>query len=822
MLREAATAIRPGQGYQGTLWRVQGSDLVWEAVTDPSQHAGAAAAPADTGVPLEKTVAGKILAEGGGTRAWDDLQASPDHSALALALRTRSFIMTTFTAGGTTWGVSFASTQPSIKPLGPHENAYIEVLASFFANHVQQRWQFDRIQYQQSYDVLTGLLNRSQFRSRARTASRTADRYAVILVDINALREINETYGYMIGDALLVEVGNGLRQRATTDEFVGRLAGDVFGIYVSNPVSKDFVRGRVLEFAETFSRGLSTGDREGKEFIALTASLGVAVAPEDGEKLDAILSHADAALIAAKERGRSSILYYEPGMEHDAHRRAALDSDFDLHTAAWQYGRDAMLWADAETGRILDANPQAERLFGRARADLIGKTNIDLHPPEAYEIARQGFAQHADGATDPIELEIERVDRERVPTEIRTQVVVTGGKRMLLGTFRDLTLLRAARLETTRRAAALGAIHHATMAAMEAESDRALMAAVCEGIIVEGAYRAAFVGLANDDAAQTITIAAASGGALGYLDEEHLLWSDTARGRGPTGRAIRLGTTQIVNRVGNESALESWADQLRHFEIGAMLSVPLIERKPHFGALTIYAKAADVFGDVEQHLFEDLARQLALGMRLRRERDAYTLQVAENVRKEAQIQRALEQTIGAVSTTIEQRDPYTAGHSRAVAGLSERIANRLGLSTDRSHGIYLAGLVHDVGKIRIPAEILSKPGQLSALEYQMIQGHALSGFEILHGVEFPWPIAETAYQHHERLDGSGYPRGLRGDDIILEARIVAVADIVDSMATHRPYRAALPRERVVEELWRQRGGLLDAAVVDAALLEMAL
>lgn len=822
MLREASAAIRPGQGYQGTLWRVQGTDLVLEAVTEPSQQAGAVAARAGASIPLENTAAGKVLAEGGGTRAWDDLQASTDHGALALALGTRSFIATTFTAGGTTWGVSFASTQPSIKPLGPYESAYIEVLASFFANHVQQRWQFDRIQYQQSHDVLTGLLNRSQFRSRARMASRTAGHFAVILVDINALHEINETYGNMIGDALLVEVGNALRQRTSIDEFVGRVAGDVFGIYVSNAVSKVFVRSRVQEFAGTFSRGFSTGDREGKEFIALTASLGAALAPEDGEEFDSILSHADAALLAAKERGHGSILFYEPGMEGDAHRRAALRSGFDLHAAAWQYGRDALVWADAETGRILDVNPQAERLFGRAREDLIGLTNLDLHPRDLHAIARQGFALHADGTTDPVELDIERADGERVPTEIRAQVVGSGAKRMLLGTFRDLTRLRAARLESARRAAALGAIHHATMAATQAESDRALMEAICDGIIVEGAYRTAFVGLANDDAEQTITIAAASGGARGYLDEERLVWSDQPRGRGPTGRAIRLGTTQIVNRVRDESHLEPWADQLRHFEVAAMLSVPLIESERPFGALTIYAKAADVFSDVERHLFEDLARQLVLGMRLRRERDAYTLQVVENVRKEAQIQRALEQTVGAVSTTIEQRDPYTAGHSRAVADLSERIANRLGLSRERSHGIYLAGLVHDVGKIRIPAEILGKPGKLSALEYEMIQDHAFSGYEILHGVEFPWPISEAAYQHHERLDGSGYPRGLRGNDIILEARIVAVADIIDSMATHRPYRAALPRDHVIEEIKRQRGALLDAAVVDAALLELAL
>jgi diguanylate cyclase (GGDEF)-like protein len=220
--------------------------------------------------------------------------------------------MTTFVAGGATWVLSFRSNDAAFRPFGKQEHTYIEILASFFANHFQQRWQFDRIQYQQSHDALTGLLNRSQFRSQARAAVSTlSERFAIILVDINALREVNKSYGHMIGDALLVEVGNALRQRAADEEIVGRIAGDVFGIYVPDPTSRDFVRRRTLEFAETFAHGFSTGDREGKEFISLTASFGIAVAPEDGTKFDTILSHADAALLVAKARGPGSIVCYE-------------------------------------------------------------------------------------------------------------------------------------------------------------------------------------------------------------------------------------------------------------------------------------------------------------------------------------------------------------------------------------------------------------------------------------------------------------------------------------------------------------------------------
>jgi diguanylate cyclase (GGDEF)-like protein len=200
-------------------------------------------------------------------------------------------------------------------------------LASFFANNVRQRWQFDRIAYQQSHDVLTGLLNRSQFRSQARTAAQNCERYAIVLVDIDALRDINEAYGYMIGDALLVEVGHALHQRASASELVGRLGGDIFGIFIPSPVSTRHVRERAIDFAGVFSRAFSTGDREGKQFVALTAGVGIAVAPDHGTTIDAILSHADVALLSAKGQGHGSIVAYEPGMEGDAQRRAALRNE---------------------------------------------------------------------------------------------------------------------------------------------------------------------------------------------------------------------------------------------------------------------------------------------------------------------------------------------------------------------------------------------------------------------------------------------------------------------------------------------------------------
>jgi len=181
------------------------------------------------------------------------------------------------------------------------------------------------------------------------------------------------------------------------------------------------------------------------------------------------------------------------------------------------------------------------------------------------------------------------------------------------------------------------------------------------------------------------------------------------------------------------------------------------------------------------------------------------------------LQQTIEGTIHAAARIVESRDPYTAGHQQRVATLARAVARRLGASPDTVQGIYLAGLIHDVGKIGIPAEILSKPGALSEIEMELVRTHAEIGFEILRTIAFPWPIAQAALQHHERLDGSGYPAGLKGESIILEARVLAVADVVEAMASHRPYRPAREIALAVEEIRRGAGTLYDPAVAAACV-----
>ena len=181
------------------------------------------------------------------------------------------------------------------------------------------------------------------------------------------------------------------------------------------------------------------------------------------------------------------------------------------------------------------------------------------------------------------------------------------------------------------------------------------------------------------------------------------------------------------------------------------------------------------------------------------------------------LQKTLEGTISALAATSEMRDPYTAGHQERTTQLACAIAIEMDMPEAAREGIRMAGTIHDLGKIYVPIDILNKPGRLSDMELGIIKTHPQVGYDILRNIDFPWPIAQIVYQHHERTDGSGYPLGLSGESILLEARILGIADVVEAMSSHRPYRPALGIDKALEEISRGRGILYDADVVDVCL-----
>lgn len=181
------------------------------------------------------------------------------------------------------------------------------------------------------------------------------------------------------------------------------------------------------------------------------------------------------------------------------------------------------------------------------------------------------------------------------------------------------------------------------------------------------------------------------------------------------------------------------------------------------------------------------------------------------------LRRIMEETIRAMASITEVRDPYTAGHQKRVSQLAFAITKEMNLPKEESNGIYMAALIHDIGKINVPAEILSKPTLLTENELDMIKSHPQIAYDILKTIEFPWPVAKIILQHHERMDGSGYPQGLKEKDILLGAKILAVSDVVEAMSSHRPYRPAHSIDMALEEIQKNNGVLYDPDVVDACL-----
>jgi HD-GYP domain-containing protein (c-di-GMP phosphodiesterase class II)/DNA-binding response OmpR family regulator len=181
------------------------------------------------------------------------------------------------------------------------------------------------------------------------------------------------------------------------------------------------------------------------------------------------------------------------------------------------------------------------------------------------------------------------------------------------------------------------------------------------------------------------------------------------------------------------------------------------------------------------------------------------------------LKEVMDGTIRAMALAVEMRDPYTSGHQHRVAALAQAIAEEINLAPEGIEGVYMAASIHDIGKISLPAEILSKPIKLTEIELKMIQSHSKVGYDILKGIDFTWPIAQTVLQHHERIDGSGYPHGLGVNEILIEARIVGVCDVVETMASHRPYRPSIGLDKALEEILANKGKLYDGLVVDACL-----
>lgn len=476
---------------------------------------------------------------------------------------------------------------------------------------------------------------------------------------------------------------------------------------------------------------------------------------------------------------------------------------------------DAILLYDFDQGHFVLANKAAERLFGCPRDEIVKYEPQHFYVREQPDgrPAAQTFVDHNERALAGEQQQFERrilnaAGQERLCEVTLVHMPSTAG-RLLCASFVDITERREAEHALQRVNRALLPLSRGNEVVVRAIEESDLLSAMCR-IIVEVGYRMAWVGVPQQDTARTVTPVAWAGEVGQYLEKAHISWADEPRGHGPAGRAVRSGEPQICQDFSTDPSMAPWIEDAKKHRIASSAVLPLKNESSVFSILSIYSADTNAFDADELNLLRELASVLSFGIRALRdhsEREAF----------ETRWRTSLEATVGAIAATVEKRDPYTAGHQHRVAKLAVAIARELQLSENAIQGIYLASLIHDVGKIVVPTDVLNKPGQLSELEFQLIKTHVQAGYEIVKNVDFPWPIGEIVLQHHERLDGSGYPRGLRSEAMLVEAKIMAVADVVDAMMSRRPYRAALGLDAALEEIANGSGKLYHPSAVASCI-----
>ena len=473
--------------------------------------------------------------------------------------------------------------------------------------------------------------------------------------------------------------------------------------------------------------------------------------------------------------------------------------------------RIAGVVAAFDDGTIGYVNPYFADLLGYPAAAIIGRPLLEFVADSDKARVAERFHAMVAGEVGFVQIEhgFRKKDGATLEVLVNTSRVAYEGRPAAIGVVVDVTERKRAEQAMARLNRTLRTLSRGNEIVVRATDETQLMHEMCRAIVEVGGYRMAWIGMAEHDKAKSVRPAAWAGEVGHYLEKARITWAEAPRGNGPHGRAIRSGAPQITQDLAGDPSMAPWRAEARKCGFAASVALPL-KNDEVFALLMIYATDAGAFDEAALKLLQEMADDLAYGIRALREHAAHE---ALNERWRT----SLEATIGAIAATVDLRDPYTAGHQQRVARLAVAIARALKMSEHQIEGLYLAGIIHDVGKVITPAEILNKPGKLNKLEFQLIQAHAETGYDIVKGVDFPWPIAEMVLQHHERLDGSGYPQGLKGGQILPEAKILAVADVVEAMMSHRPYRPSLGQEAALAEVARGKGAQYDPAAVDACL-----
>jgi PAS domain S-box-containing protein len=615
-----------------------------------------------------------------------------------------------------------------------------------------------------------------------------------------ALRESEEKFHSITAsaqDAILMIDNDGLISywNAAAEKIFGYAAEELMGKEMHAVLAPE-------RYHEDYHRGFSNFQSTG-EGPVVGKTIELAALRKDGSEFPIELS-----LSAIKRNGKWNAIGIIRDIGERKRIEQAVRDEKALSDSLIQSMPGIFLLVDRQF-KVLRWNNMVPELVGLSPTELPGADVLSYVHDEDRELLLRNFREALETGLARVEVRLLLQNGVRHYVVTGTKVETQHGTNVI-GIGIDITERKQAENALQRANRALQTLSAGNMVLVQAASEEELLERATNVIVDKGGYSFAAVGYANDDPGKSVTPKAWSGGGESEYWGQDISWGDTERGQLPKSKAIRSGKTQICHDIASDPGFEPWREVVQERGYVSNIALPLSGGGRTFGCLSIYSSEKDLFDEEEVRLLEELANDLAYGimtLRTRAEREQHALA----------LRQSLEQSIQTIAGTVEARDPYTAGHQRRVAELATAIALEMELNEEEVNGIHLAATIHDLGKIHIPAEILAKPGRLSEIEFMLIKTHPQSGYNILKDVNFPWPIADIILQHHEKLDGSGYPRGLKGEEILLASRIMTVADVVEAMSSHRPYRPALGIDAALEEIRRGRGSSYDPEVADICL-----
>ncbi|MBU4227047.1 PAS domain S-box protein [bacterium] len=488
---------------------------------------------------------------------------------------------------------------------------------------------------------------------------------------------------------------------------------------------------------------------------------------------------------------------------------ALKESEERYHTVFENTGTATMVIEEDITVSLV--NTRFEKLSGYSKREIENKMKWtdfvipeDLERMKKYHIARRKSTEKP-----PTEYEFRMIDRKGKIKDMFLKTGMIPNTKKSIVSLTNITRRKRAEERIVKIQSLRNAISNINQLLVRVKSESELFQQICNLLIGVEEIRFVWIGLTNSENFKIKPVAQA-GFEEGYLSSIKVTWDDSKYGNGPTGMALKTFQPFIMRNIEDDPKFEPWKNDALKRGYLSSIALPLIYKKEPIGVLNVYSGIKGAFTKEKVKFLKEVSRDITIGIR--------SLKLALNLRQSYQkLKKTMDATIETMSKIVEAKDPYTAGHQQRVCQLATAIAKELNLSQDKVEGIRIASLIHDTGKIGIPTELLSKPVKLTDIEFSLIKEHSQIGYNILKSIDFFYPVAQIILQHHERLDGSGYPQGLEGNNIVLEAKILGVADVVEAMSSHRPYRPALGIEITLKEISKNKGILYDPKVVDTCL-----